>query len=64
MEYFVQLVVKACQTSNWSHEDGKERGVWSTLATEEGTFWNVGERVVVIREEGYIDLYKWLDQRK
>ncbi len=23
-------------------EDGKERGVWSTLATEEGIFWYVG----------------------
>jgi len=24
-------------------EDGKERGVWSTLAMEEGTCWYVGE---------------------
>ena len=30
---------------------------------EEGIFWYVGERVVVIREEGYKDLYKWLDIR-
>jgi len=26
-----------------AEEDGKERGVWSTLAMEEGTFWYVGE---------------------
>ena len=25
-------------------EDGKELGVWSTLATEEGTCWYVGEK--------------------
>ena len=24
-------------------EDGKERGVWSTLGMEEGIFWQVGE---------------------
>ena len=26
-------------------EDGKEYGVWSTLATEEGTCWYVGEEM-------------------
>ena len=30
---------------------------------EEGTFWYVGERVVGFREEGFKDLYKWLDIR-
>ena len=28
---------------------------------EEGIFWYVGEGVVVVREGGYKDLYKWLD---
>jgi len=28
-----------------SHDDGKQRGVWITLAMEEGTFWYVGEEM-------------------
>ena len=28
---------------------------------EEGIFWYVGEREIVVRDEGYKDLYKWLD---
>ena len=35
---------QACQTCNRTHEGGKEWGVWSTLAMEEGTFWYEGEK--------------------
>jgi len=32
------------QSDLWLNtEDGKERGVWSTLVMEEGTCWYVGE---------------------
>ena len=44
-----------------NRECGKERGVWSTLVMEEGTFWYVGERLVVVREGGLKGLYRWLD---
>ncbi len=44
-------------------EDGKERGVWSTLVVEEGIFWYVGEetgwctlgRIQVGAFETYVD---------
>ena len=35
----------SCWLSDYllNKEDGKERRVWSTLAMEEGIFWNMGE---------------------